>query len=194
VRLHRLHAEQLAGEALAGHGDHIAELAVPADVPPALLETLADLAVRPLLVAMAERLGPGLTLRPWERGFCPICGAWPLYAERATDTSSLRCSRCLTCWAWDLPRCPHCQKSRLASLNTLAASDLGLWSVDGCDTCGRYLKISGAARSGRLASVLLVDLETWALDRAALAQGLGRPEGVGYRLELADEDEELDDD
>jgi len=191
VRSHRLHAEQLVGEAFAGHDDHLADLVAAIGVPAVLPATLADLAARPLLVALAEQLRPALALARWERGYCPICGAWPIAAVQG----SLRCGRCLASWAWPLPGCPYCSTGRLAPIEPLAESDLGAWRVEGCGECRNYLKVAADQRPVGLGAALLDDLETWALDRAALARGFGRPEGPGYRLELLDlEGEGLDDD
>lgn len=194
LREHRLHGDQLLGEALAGHDDHLSELADAAGVPAPLLAMLADLAVRPLLVSLAARLRTTLSLGRWERGYCPICGAWPLLAERLEDGAELRCGRCLTRWAWPLPQCPHCTTGHLASVDTLTGPNLGAWSADGCNECHTYLKMASREQPGGLAATLLDDLATWALDRAAIGQGLGRPDGAGYRLELLDLEEELDDD
>jgi FdhE protein len=195
VRGHRLHPEQAVGEGLAGHVDHLGQLADAASISPPLLATLADLAARPLLVGLATRLRPGLALGAWERGYCPICGAWPLLAERGHDATNLRCGRCLTSWAWPLPGCPYCSKGRLAPFEGAGTAEQGGWTVEGCDVCETYLKIADGERGDSLAGLLLDDLETWPLDRAAVGRGLGRPDGVGYRLELLDEDDEvLDDD
>ncbi|MCC7370830.1 MAG: formate dehydrogenase accessory protein FdhE [Chloroflexi bacterium] len=81
ARTHRIHAEQVIGEAIVHHGDHLAALAQAAGLFEPLVSTLADLAARPLLAAVAERLRPALRLGPWRHGWCPICGARPLFAE-----------------------------------------------------------------------------------------------------------------
>ncbi|MGE3913208.1 MAG: formate dehydrogenase accessory protein FdhE, partial [Chloroflexota bacterium] len=96
---HRLHAEQLIGEAVVGHQDHLVALADGAEVSSALVETLADLAARPLLAQVARRLQPALALSAWTRSYCPICGARPIRAEgaqQAAGAASLRCGRCTT--------------------------------------------------------------------------------------------------
>jgi len=65
----------------------------------------------------------------------------------------------------------------------------------GCDACRAYLKLSAAPLSDRVADLMLVDLETWTLDRLALGQGLKRSSEPGYRLEHGEPGgEELDDD
>lgn len=195
LQTHRLHAEQLIAEALAGHADHLAELAADVGVPSDLLGSLADLAGRPLLAAYAACLRPALALGTWAAGWCPVCGALPVFGERRGDTARLRCGRCTTAWAWTLPGCPACRSGCLAGLDSLAAPGVGFWELAGCERCRAYLKVAGAPRHERLAELLVDDLATWRLDRQALERGLWRPTGLARRLELADlEGEELDDD
>lgn len=85
VRDRRLHVEQLVGEAVVGHDDHLAVLARSAAVSPAVAEPVADLAARPLLAAVARRLAPALGLGAWTRGYCPLCGGRPVLAEGAAS-------------------------------------------------------------------------------------------------------------
>jgi formate dehydrogenase maturation protein FdhE len=202
TRGHRLHAEQVVGEAAVGHEEHLAALAEAAGVPVPFLAALADLAARPFLVAVAARLAPARALGAWERGYCPVCGGRASFGEQrgtaqdgAETAASLRCGRCTTTWAWSLPRCPDCQSGQLASLDALDAGAEGHWWLMGCNTCHSYLKVADRGRSDRLAMLLLDDLVTWRLDRAALTHGLARPSGLGHRLEHGDDAaEDLDDD
>jgi FdhE protein len=93
--------ERLFGEAFVQHHDHLAEIASQAGVDEELLETLARLAVRPILATYAERLMPlveraddGTSDRTvWTRGYCPICGGWPLLGElRGVELAQCGCA------------------------------------------------------------------------------------------------------
>jgi hypothetical protein len=207
VRSHRLHPEQLVAEAIVGHAEHLEQLAEAASVPSSLVDPLADLAARPLLAAVAARLGPALRLGDWTQGYCPVCGGRPLLAERVVGaaggeatsgpTARLRCGRCATgwAWAWAVPACPVCVDGDLNAVASFPVYDLGTWDLFGCRDCGSAVKRADGPRSERLAHLLLDDLATWRLDQEALAVGLSRPGGIGYRLEHADVDvSEHDDD
>jgi formate dehydrogenase maturation protein FdhE len=245
LRGHRVHAAQLVGEAVVGHQEHISALADAAGLSAGLVESVADLAARALLEAVAQRLRPALALTAWERSYCPICGGRPVFGEAAGDQGlDLRCGRCATAWAWDGRRCPDCQTGRLSEaapdaqplrganisradvlppstgedeppsthsfsppprtgegLGVGAAQDanapgLGAGaSLMFCDACTSYLKVAPAPCDERLADLLLDDLETWHLDRAALQHGRVRPVSSGYRLEHGEPPGEgLDDD
>jgi formate dehydrogenase maturation protein FdhE len=208
VREHRLHAEQVVGEAVVGHDEHLTALAEPAGLPTPFLVALADLASRSLLAALATRLRPALALGGWGRGSCPVCGGRAAIGEQAGSGPAgeapapdddqevrLRCGRCATSWAWSLPCCPDCQAGALTALDALDADADGRWRLLGCSACHSYLKVAEQRRSDRLADLLVDDLVSWRLDRAALGHGLARPSGLGQRLEHGDEaGEELDDD
>jgi FdhE protein len=189
VRGGALHGEQVLSEALAGHADHLESLAESVSVSPALLEALADLAVRPLLVRLAERLRPALNLKAWDRGYCPVCGAWPLCAIDETGHARLLCGRCLASWSWPSTRCPFEPRGQLIVVDSLTLDTSERWSVARCDSCQHYLKMSSLKEPGTLGNLMVSDLASWQLDRAAIERGLGRPAGLGYRLEL----EHLDD-
>ena len=214
LRTHRLHAEQLVGEAVVGHDDHLTQLAASSDLPARLVITVADLAARSFLAEVARRLRPALTLAPWDRAYCPVCGGLPLLAEPSPSPSPsqgggtsaqpmfaprsgrgvgrvLRCSRCASAWAHTLQRCPDCTTGAFRVIEI--DEDLDGWQVAACDACPEYLKIAPSPRSERFADLLVDDLETWGLDRWALGEGLQRRGGPGYRLEHG-EPAELDDD
>lgn len=81
LQSHRLHAEQLVGEAVVGHDDHLTALAESANASHGLVVWVADLSARALLEGVARRLRPALSLAPWERGYCPVCGGRPVFGE-----------------------------------------------------------------------------------------------------------------
>jgi FdhE protein len=216
LRSHRLHAEQLVGEAIVGHDDHLTQLAESADLPYRPVIIVADLAARAFLSAVAIRLRPALALGPWDRAYCPICGGLPLLAERPSSPSpsqwgvtstqsmfaprsgrgvglSLRCGRCATAWAHTLQWCPDCGTGTFDVLDV--DEDWNGWTLAGCEDCPEYLKIAPSPRAERLADLMMDDVETWELDRWALDDSRQRRGGVGYRLEHGEPaGEELDDD
>jgi hypothetical protein len=69
------------------------------------------------------------------------------------------------------------------------------WTLLGCDACHAYLKLAGRPHAAHPADLMLADLESWQLDRAALGQGLTRSSEPGRRLEHGElGGEEPDDD
>jgi FdhE protein len=198
LRSHRLHGEQLVGEAVVGHQGHLDALASFAELPTTLVSTVADLAARAVLEGVAARLRPALSLGAWDRGYCPICGSRPVFGEQKNDGQAkirLRCGRCATAWNLAGEGCPECPGGRMTIFDTPDQNEHDGWRLAHCDACTSYLKLAPALRSGSLADLLVDDLASWSLDRQAVERGLRRQDGIGYPLEhgdLLDGDDDLD--
>ncbi|MBV9579395.1 MAG: formate dehydrogenase accessory protein FdhE [Chloroflexi bacterium] len=191
----RLDPESLFGEAFVQHTDHIGQIAHAADLEPDRLSAVATWAVAPILRAYASRLQPLLAQADavWERGYCPICGGWPLLAEmpEGERAPSLRCAACASAWAVQRPMCPYCG-------NTDAQTTLKTLTLDGqarfhallCDRCTGYLKAGRTFESPPAELLAVDDVASLHLDLAAIERGYRRPSGSGYRIELAVPDDE----
>jgi hypothetical protein len=99
----RLDPEHMLLEAMAGHFDHLDELADAVAAPRralrSILEPLANAALQQLQLRLAPLLStPG----EWTRTYCPLCGG---RAELAGDGAPLRgravCTRCGAAWQPD---------------------------------------------------------------------------------------------
>jgi FdhE protein len=149
--------------------------------------SVAHLAVVPSLNACREAwpaADPG-----WSRGWCWICGAWPVLAEvRGLERSrQLRCGRCGADWVIPWLRCVFCDEHEFRHLGELVtADDPNLRKVDTCASCGGYLKSVPTLRALTLRELLVMDADTMALDVAALGKGFERPAAMqrssGFRL------------
>jgi FdhE protein len=187
-----LNPEQLFGEAFVQHADHVQDLAVRAGVEPDLLAMLASAAVGPLLRAHSERLmpllGPG-----WQRGYCPVCGAWPVLAElRGADRARhLRCGDCGSDWTPAGPACVYCGNADPTSFRTLQPDDEPRVRVEACDRCHGFLKAFVTLEALPAELLTLEDLASVHLDTAANERGYQRPSGPGFRIELALPEDEL---
>ena len=187
-------AEQLFGEAFVGHADHLAQLVSGAGTAADLLVRVATDSVTPILRAYAARLG---TLLPrvdadqhWERGYCPVCGRWPLLAEQpGSDTQRrLRCGACGTAWRdWKLACFACCATNARASL---ALEGQARFDLEVCQRCGTYLKVARALEPTDVELLALDDVASFHLDQVAAEYGYRPPTAVGYRIELSTPDAE----
>ena len=77
---------------------------------------------------------------------CPRCRHHPVVSvlreDKAAETvrRSLICSFC--CHEWEFPRvlCPSCTEEKPEKLPRYSAQEIPWMRVEGCDTCGKYLK------------------------------------------------------
>ena len=182
-----LDTESLFHEAFVQHREHVAHLASEAEVDPDQLSSLAWLAVSPMLAGYARQLLPyldrGLSL--WDRGYCPVCGAWPGFVELA-GLARERWLRCLSCGTrWVAPRaCTYClSESPLA----LGLEGDPRYALEACDRCQGYLKTVRAFEPSPTELLPVDDLASVHLDTLAHERGYARPLAPGFPVELADD-------
>jgi FdhE protein len=149
-------------------------------------QAVADLLPLPLLYACNRRWASSRS-PSWTEGYCPICGAWPAFAEvRGIERSRyFRCGRCGGEWQTRPVLCPYCGMTDHNELVSLVPEKNGSNSViDACKRCLGYAKTFTILQGSPPAKILLDDLATAHLDVAALDQGYKRPQGVGYCLDV----------
>jgi FdhE protein len=145
---------------------------------------IAALAVVPLLHASRRRFADRVP-RGWTAGYCPVCAAWPAFAEvcGVERTRFLRCGRCAAGWEAAPLRCPFCgmhDHTRLASLVVEGAGP----AVELCEGCRSALKVFTTLQPAAPGQLLLDDLASVDLDLAAAARGYGRPRRAGHPLNV----------
>jgi len=161
------------------------------------LGAVAALAAVPLLHACAERWAADVP-KTWAHGWCPICGAWPAFAEARglENARRLRCARCAADWPTTWLRCPYCGVddhtllgSLVVTLDPERAPDPAsprlarvATTVDTCASCRGYLKTVTTLVPTPSDDLGLIDLATVELDVAALEHGYARPAGPGAPL------------
>lgn len=148
-----------------------------------LLWLVCDLATSPfahaLLGAVFGDATPGSPLRAavdaWSRGYCPLCGTWPAFAEHRGDTRRLRCSFCAA--AWDLPvgSCVYCGVRGDAITSVVPDDARPARSIETCSSCRGYVKVLDDERSLPFPLLAIADLESMDLDMLAMQRGAARP-------------------
>jgi FdhE protein len=176
----------LVTAALRQDGAAIDDLAHSEIVEPSTLRTVAQLAVWPLLQASRQQMRERIPV-DWQRGYCPMCGAWPLVAElRGLERFRwLRCGRCAADWSLPWLSCAFCGEQRHEELGSLVPqSNIPGPSVNTCNTCRGYLKTFSTLVPITPFDLLLTDLETVELDLIARDRGWLRPERPGYAIDV----------
>jgi FdhE protein len=166
--------------------DELAALADEAGVDRGALTSVAQLAAFPLLQSCGRLLEDRVP-RFWPHGYCPICGAWPILAERRglDRTRRLRCGRCAGEWEIQWLCCTYCGERDHEKLGSLIADGAGeMLKVETCASCRGYLKSVATLQGISAFELLLQDLETVELDLVAVDRGYTRPQENGFSLDV----------
>lgn len=172
--------EDLLSPALSAERVTLERAAAQLEVDADALSNLLELALQPFLWEAARQLGALTDIDRWDRGYCPVCGAWPGLAELIGPEKrrTLRCVRCGVGWSWFVLLCPYCGNDDHRTLRVLQEAGEPA-RVDVCLRCHGYVKaVQSYAPS---AAVLLpaTDVTTMDLDLAATEAGYKRPGDVG---------------
>jgi FdhE protein len=180
----------LISAAVRQAGDEITELASEHDIDAGALGSVAHLAAFPLLQSCG-RLLEGRVPAYWHHGYCPVCAAWPILAERrGLDRSRrLRCGRCAAAWEVQWLYCIYCGEREHDRLGFLEPDDRGeTLKVETCATCRGYLKSMASLQGFPAFELLLQDLETVEFDLVAVDRGYRRPLKSGFALDVQIDD------
>ena len=108
-------------------------------------------ALKPFLQHLARTLGPHVERIRWDRGYCPVCGAYPdASCLRKTDERQeyltahggerwLHCALCSHEWRLHRVVCPCCGNEDGHMMEYFAAEDLPHERVYACHRCKKYL-------------------------------------------------------
>jgi FdhE protein len=181
-----LQAAELFRVALCQDALSLREIALRFGADPETLQSVAALLPVPFLHACARRLAGSVSV-DWLAGYCPLCGAWPAFAEiRGIERARyLRCGRCGEEWQHHGLQCAFCDSrdhDQLASL--VPQSGDAARAIDACKSCGGYLKSFTALQAADAIEVMIKDLASVDLDIAAIEHGYRRPDVPGAPLEI----------
>ncbi len=142
-------------------------VAVSADA----LDQVLALTLRPFLERCAEAVRQRADFSAWRLASCPLCGGEPELATLDAQADRfLVCGRCTTEWRFDRGVCPFCRNDDRGLLPSFASQD-GIYRLDACDVCRRYVKTFDP-RAGHRRVLLAVDsVATLPLDAAAMQRG-----------------------
>jgi len=148
------------------------ELMAPDHVPAAdMIQQIVLLAARPFLIRCAEAYGGRLNLTAWRRGICPLCGAEPDFGHVTSGGERLLiCCRCTARWPFAVNACPFCGNGDAAHMTSFTSRD-GIYRIEACDVCKRYVKAYDARRAVRPILPLVDGIATLPLDAAAQQKG-----------------------
>jgi len=143
------------------------------DVSPEVagLEPLLLQAMRPFLSRCADAVMARTLFHGWTQGTCPLCGGEPdLSIITPAAERLLICSRCTSRWRYHQMACPFCGNADRAKITSFATRD-GLYRLNACDVCQRYIKAFDARHAPRPVMPIVDAIATLTLDAAAVQRG-----------------------
>jgi FdhE protein len=175
--------------AIARDDRALAEMAARCDASVDAFTVVAQVAAMPLLLAAAPAL-ESRAVSAWQRGYCPVCGAWPSLTEmRGIERERrLRCGCCSADWPLPVLHCAFCDELDHGKLGLLQPEgEEQLWRVETCETCHGYLKSVTTYATLSIRTLVLLDVTTIPLDLVAQDRRYARPARPGWApaLELA---------
>jgi FdhE protein len=147
-------------------------------------QSLLQLLPMPYLHACARQWIPDAD-GPWSQGYCPVCAAWPAFAEvrGIARTRHLRCGRCGAGWPKPPLTCTYCGEADHDALSTLVVEDpMPRFTVETCRSCSGYLKSCTTLQPTPPEEIIVTDLASVEFDIAAVERGHFRPPGLGVSL------------
>lgn len=102
---------------------------------------LMSLVSRVFLEARAKEAAAALGEFEWEKGYCPICGAFPSIAliEEEGGKRFLHCSTCGHKWRFTRIVCPYCENDAASGMDYFYVENKTQESAFVCDKCKKYL-------------------------------------------------------
>lgn len=172
-----LDLKALLAQALVQDHAGLAESARRWNVDVESLAALLRFLLTPIAHAYAVAFAQLLNFDSWRRGYCPVCGAWPILAElRGRDKIRyLDCGRCGASWKFRRLRCLWCGSTEQDDLSFLYDPEQPRQRVDVCDHCKGYVKTLVTFDPFDPEMLLVHDLETVAMDQTAANAGYRRP-------------------
>ena len=182
----RLNTVDLFKSSLCQNAKWLGKAAVELDVDADALQAVTLLIPVPFLQACNRRWAPSIA-ESWSEGYCPVCGAWPAFAEvRGIERSRyLRCGRCGGGWRSRGLSCSYCGMTDHEELVALVPEKSGSRAaIEACKRCLGYVKTFTTLQGSSPANVMVDDLASVDLDIAALERGYKRPQGPGYCFDV----------
>jgi formate dehydrogenase maturation protein FdhE len=135
------------------------------------LEPLFLQAMRPFLSRCADAVMARTLFQGWPHGNCPVCGGEPDFSVITPAAERLLiCSRCTSRWRFDQLACPWCLNGDRSKITSFATRD-GLYRLNGCDVCLRYVKAFDGRHAPRQVMPSVDTIATLPLDAAAVQRG-----------------------
>ncbi len=123
-----------------GREDELARIACGLGIAPLTLKFVLGQLLKPFVEKRTETLSQQVQDIVWNRGYCPVCGAFPeiSFIKNKEGQRWLKCSLCEHEWQYDRMLCPYCGE-RNEHKQLIGVSDNNNEWIEVCSGCNRYI-------------------------------------------------------
>lgn len=147
--------ESLLEAMLVGSTESMAKIAEKNNLPPAVLNYVAEFVISAVLRALVAEAGeenPWDEEAAWRQGYCPVCGSFPSIAwldrPKVDEKNAFlaggggkkhyHCPLCGSNWTFRRSACPACEKEGSETMEILRETDSHGERIDWCTHCKTY--------------------------------------------------------
>ncbi|MCK9294158.1 MAG: formate dehydrogenase accessory protein FdhE [Desulfobulbaceae bacterium] len=109
-------------------------------IDPGALRFFISIMARIILTKRAREAAAAIAPLPWDKGYCPVCGSFPMLAvTREKGQKWLQCSQCSHEWLFPRLRCPSCDHENPQETNYQYVDNEKNEQAFTCGKCRKYL-------------------------------------------------------
>jgi FdhE protein len=126
---------------LTDRQEELHETARELSIEPEILSFAIGQLLKPFVEKRAESISPRLNELEWFKGYCPICGSWPMMSFLKGEEGKrwLKCSFCGNEWRFVRTACPFCENDDSESLEYLYSEERQSERAEVCHKCKVYI-------------------------------------------------------
>lgn len=133
--------DPLAVSFTSGRADLMCAIAEKLGIDSTVITFVLDQLKKPFAEKVAETLPPFPADAHWHKGYCPLCGSWPVlsYLEGNEGRRWLRCSLCGHEWTFMRTRCSFCETDDIEKMELIFQEDRRFERAELCHVCKKYV-------------------------------------------------------
>ena len=145
------------------------------------MDFLVSETINPVLAIYAEKIKDRIDFTKWNRGYCPVCGEFPMMAALSAETGKrkLISLSCGTEWEYSRVKCPYCENEDQQQLSYLYIENTPRYRIEICHQCRQYIKTIDLRQTTEPVDYEIENIITLHLDIIARENGYGDDGSVG---------------
>jgi len=126
---------------LQSRDELISQTASRLETDPLTLKVILGQLLKPLVEKQAENLRSVIQNLNWKKGYCPVCGSFPVLSYLKGDEGQrwLICGLCSHEWRFMRTQCPFCENEDPKKSELCFVEDRASERAEICHQCKRYL-------------------------------------------------------